>query len=90
MEWKPALQGTYGTIMNAFWWVVVEIWTFEKPEHKTLTQCDVAADDRGDYNSSHCTSYRWAKNLLFLVNTILKYLQIFNSYDESIQIFTHA
>ena len=21
MEWKPALQGTYGPNMNAFWWV---------------------------------------------------------------------
>ena len=34
---------------------------------KTLTQCDgngnanANADDRGDYNSSPCTSYRWAK-----------------------------
>ena len=35
---------------------------------KTLTQCDgngnanANVDDRGDYNSSPCTSYRWAKN----------------------------
>ena len=33
---------------------------------KTLTQCDgngnANADDRGDYNSSPCTSYRRAKN----------------------------
>ena len=39
---------------------------------KTLTQCDwngnanenANADDRGDYNSSPCTSYRRAKNYL--------------------------
>ena len=36
---------------------------------KTLTQCDgngnanANADDRGDYNSSPCTSYRRAKNV---------------------------
>ena len=29
MEWKPAVQGTYGPNMNAFWLVVVEIWTFK-------------------------------------------------------------
>ena len=27
MEWKPTLQGTYGTSINAFWYVVVMIWT---------------------------------------------------------------
>ena len=50
MEWKLALQGTYGPNMNAFWWVAVEIWTFEKLAYKTLLQCDVDAevDDRGD------------------------------------------
>ena len=52
--------------MNAFWWVVAEIWTSEKFAYKTLTQCDVNAkanaDDPGDYNSSPCTSYRQAKN----------------------------
>ena len=63
MEWKPTLQGTYGPNMNAFWWVAVEIWTFEKLAYKTLSQCDrnVDVDDRGDYNSSPCTSYRPAK-----------------------------
>ena len=35
-EWKPALQGTYGSNMNAFWWVVVKIWTFEKLEPEKL------------------------------------------------------
>ena len=44
---------------------------------KTLTQCDgngnananenANADDRGDYNSSPCTSYRRAKNQLYLL-----------------------
>ena len=38
MEWKPVLQGTYGSNTNAFSWVAVEIWNFEKLEHKTLTQ----------------------------------------------------
>ena len=53
--------------------MVVEISTFEKLEHKTLMQCDANADaeavadtdadadDRGDFNSSPCTSYRRAK-----------------------------
>ena len=63
MEWKPVFQGTYGPNMNAFWWVVVEVWTFEKPEHKTLMQRDADAEDRGNYNSSPCTSYRWANEL---------------------------
>ena len=64
MEWKPALQGTYGPNLNAFWWVAVEIWTFEKLAYKTVSQCDGNADahDRGDCNSSPCTSYRRAKN----------------------------
>ena len=68
MEWKPALQGTYGPNMNAFWWVAVEIWIFEKLAYKTLSQCDGNAgadmdmDDQGDCNSSPCTSNRWAKN----------------------------
>ena len=43
--------------------------TFEKLAYKTLSQCDgnadadvdAEADDRGDYNSSPCTSYRRAK-----------------------------
>ena len=26
MEWKPSLQGTFGLNMNAFWWVVGEIY----------------------------------------------------------------
>ena len=26
MEWIPTLQGTYGSNMNAFWWVVCEIY----------------------------------------------------------------
>ena len=42
--------------MNAFWQVVIDIWTFEKLEHKTSTQCDknmdTDMDDWGDYNSS--------------------------------------
>ena len=33
MEWKLTLQGTYGTNMNAFWWVVGEIY----PTWETLT-----------------------------------------------------
>ena len=65
MEWKPALHDTYGPNMNAFWWVAVEIWTFEKLAYKTLSQCDrnvdAEADGRGDYNSSLCTLYRRAK-----------------------------
>ena len=68
MEWKPTCQGSFGPNRNAFWWVVVEIWTFEKLEHKTSTQCDGNADDRGDYYSSPCKgelkmcgkSDRWA------------------------------
>ena len=44
--------------------MAVEIYTFEKLEHKTLRQCDVDADDRGDYNSSPCTKYIRAKTLL--------------------------
>ena len=44
---------------------------------KTLTQCDgngntnanANVDDRGDYNSSPCTSYRRAKNLSKNINT---------------------
>ena len=37
---------------------------FWKLEYKTLSQCDgnADADDRGDCNSSPCTSYRRAKN----------------------------
>ena len=67
MKWKPALHGTYGPNMNAFWWVAVEIWTFGKLEYKTLSQCDgnaetdTDADNRGDCNSSPCTLYRRAK-----------------------------
>ena len=51
------------------------IWAFSSGElkklaYKTLSQCDgnadadgdADADDRGDYNSSPCTSYRQAKN----------------------------
>ena len=34
MEWKPTLQGTYGPNMNAFWWVVCEIF----PTWETCTQ----------------------------------------------------
>ena len=42
---------------------------------KTLTQCDgngnrnanANADDRGDYNSSPCTSYRRAKNIMWIL-----------------------
>ena len=30
MEWKLTLQGIYGPSMNAFWWVVVKIWTSRK------------------------------------------------------------
>ena len=36
--------------------------TFEKLEHKILTQCDANVDNRDDHNSSPCTSYRRAKN----------------------------
>ena len=56
MEWKPALQGTYGPSMNAVWWVAVEK-TFENREYKTLTQCDMNVDPDGqcDYNSFPCT-----------------------------------
>ena len=45
---------------------------------KTLTQCDgngnanTNMDDRGDYNSSPCTSYRRAKNSL--TNTSFKWI----------------
>ena len=46
------------------WPARVPIWTFEKLAYKTLSQCDGKADDRGDCNSSPCTSYRWAKNWL--------------------------
>ena len=62
-EKKLALQGTYGANINAFWWVAVEIWTFGKLLNKTWSQCDgnADADNRGDCNSSPCTSYRWAK-----------------------------
>ena len=35
--------------------MVDEILVFEKLAYKTLTQSDT--DDRGDYNSSPCTSY---------------------------------
>ena len=39
---------------------------FEKLAYKTLLQCDgntdTDPDDRGDCNSSPCTSYRQAKN----------------------------
>ena len=64
MKWNLALQGTYSPNMNAFWWVAVEIWTFEKLAYKTLSQCDRNADtdDRGDCNSSPCTLYRPANN----------------------------
>ena len=64
MEWKSVLQGTYGPNMNAFWWVAVEIWTFGKLWNKTWSLCDgnADADNRGDCNSSPCTSYRRAKN----------------------------
>ena len=34
---------------------------FQTLEHKTLTQCDGDAADRGDYNSSPCTLYRRAR-----------------------------
>ena len=52
--------------MNAFWLVVAEILSYEKLAYRTLTQCDENgnADDRSDYNSSPCTSYRRAKNLM--------------------------
>ena len=48
--------------MKAFWCLVVEIQTFEKHAYKTLTQYDGNGntDERGDYNSSSCTSYRRA------------------------------
>ena len=65
MEQNPTLQGTYVPNMNAFWGVVAELWTFEKLAFKTLMQCEVdantKADDRGDYNNSLSTLYRWAK-----------------------------
>ena len=34
MEWIPTLQGNYGPNMNAFWYVVAEIYT----TWETLTQ----------------------------------------------------
>ena len=42
--------------INAFWWVAVEMWTFEKLAYKTLSQCEGNADanNLGDYNSSPC------------------------------------
>ena len=52
--------------------MAIEIGTFEKLAYKTLSQCDgnadadadadTDADDRGDCNSSPCTSYRRAIN----------------------------
>ena len=48
---------------------------------KTLTQCDgngnanANADDRGDYNSSPCTSYRRAKNNFRILKKTHAYLQ---------------
>ena len=36
MEWKPTLQGTYGPYMNAFWWVVGEIYSTQKTLHVKL------------------------------------------------------
>ena len=49
---------------------------------KTLTQCDgngnanANVDDRGDYNSSPCTSYRRAKNLLSKQFSLHNYLVV--------------
>ena len=54
---------------------------FHKLEHRTLTQCDTNtdADDRGDYNSSPCTSYRRAekynnvdKNMILMIKLELE------------------
>ena len=54
--------------MNAFCSEVAEIRTFEKLAYKTLSQCDGNADmeldDRGDYSSSPCTSYRRANETI--------------------------
>ena len=51
---------------------------------KTLTQCDgnENANDRGDYNSSPCTSYRRAKNdfLKDVESTLNQTWPIFNDY----------
>ena len=44
MEWKPALQGTYGPNMNAFWGWLSRYVKFEG--------WSANADDLGDYNSS--------------------------------------
>ena len=49
-----------------------DIWTLKKLAYKHLTQCDADtyvnayADDRGDNNSSPCTSYRRAKTGLYI------------------------
>ena len=50
MKADPPGQGTYmyGPNMNAFWWATVEIWNFEKLEHKTQCDADANADDWGD------------------------------------------
>ena len=56
---------------------------------KTLTQCDgngnanananANVDDRGDYNSSPCTSYRRAKNIMWIWNGIAWSLTIIST-----------
>ena len=48
MEWKPTFKGNYVPNMNAFPWVVAEIWIFEKLAYKTFN-ADV--DDWADYLS---------------------------------------
>ena len=55
-------------------WCLCEEWLLRYKHLKNLTQCDgngnanananANVDDRGDYNSSPCTSYRRAKNVL--------------------------
>ena len=46
MEWKPTLQGTYGPNMNAFWWVVGEIYSTRVAWSNSTNGTEVRMNER--------------------------------------------
>ena len=60
MEWKPTLQRTYGPNMNAFWWVVHEIY----PTWETCLQlCEKLC--RKFHEHDGCTNERTERRKLY-------------------------